>query len=283
MKAAKFVPVLMHHHVSPSPGMITVTPEIFEDQLAWLARDGWRSLSVAEFSAFLAGEPVPERSVLITFDDGYLDNWVYAHPLLQRYGMRAVLFQVTGWTHDGPVRPCLGAAGDLPETPSHRECEARIEAGRSDEVIARWSELRAMMEAGTFEIHSHTHTHTRWDKQQDLSPAQRRERLTEDLLLSRAAMTQHLGAATTHLCWPQGYFDADYVEVAQACGFDHLYTTHAFGRNLPHGDPLHVYRFAISNRSSAWLRQRFRYHSHPLISPLFNRFKAWRKGLPPGA
>ncbi|CAM4158729.1 polysaccharide deacetylase family protein [Kerstersia similis] len=282
MTSAKFVPVLMHHHVSPSPGMITVAPDIFEDQLAWLARDGWTSLSAAQFSGFLAGQAVPEKSVLITFDDGYLDNWVYAHPLLQRYGMRAVLFQVTGWTHDGPVRPCLGSGGSLPETPEHRACEAMIEAGQSDAVIARWSELQAMVAAGTFEIHSHTHTHTRWDKR-GLAPDERRARLREDLLLSRADMDRHLGGATSHLCWPQGYFDPDYVEVARECGFDHLYTTHAFGRNLPHGDPLHIYRFAISNRPANWLRQRFRYHSHPLISPLFNRFKAWKKGLPPGA
>ncbi|MCC3263356.1 polysaccharide deacetylase family protein, partial [Paenibacillus polymyxa] len=58
---------------------------------------GYQSLPTAQFAAYLAGGPVPERAVLITFDDGYLNNWVHAHPVLARHGMRAVLFTITGW------------------------------------------------------------------------------------------------------------------------------------------------------------------------------------------
>ena len=46
MAHAKSVPVLMHHHVSPSPGMITVSPENFESQIAWLAAYGWTALTM---------------------------------------------------------------------------------------------------------------------------------------------------------------------------------------------------------------------------------------------
>lgn len=281
MKYADVVPVLMHHHVSPTPGMITVSPENFESQIAWLAREGWTAIGLDDLSGFMAGQPVPQKSVVITFDDGYLDNWVYAHPILQRYGMRAVLFQVTGWTHDGPLRPHAGQGQALPEIPEHHACENMALAGHGDPVIARWSELQAMVAAGTFEIHSHTHTHTRWDKL-NLSVTERRDKLGADLDLSCQALRANMGSVSSHLCWPQGYFDPDYVEVARAAGFDHLYTTHAYGRNLRHGDPLHIYRFAVSNRSAAWLKKRFMYHQHPLVAPAFNRFKAWKKGLPPG-
>src|SRR5690554_4842320 len=96
------VPVLMYHHVSPSPDMITITPERFEEHIAWLARAGFHTLDAAGFADFLAGEPVPPKSVLLTFDDGYLDNWVYGHPVLARYDMRAVMFVITGHVGDGP-------------------------------------------------------------------------------------------------------------------------------------------------------------------------------------
>ena len=56
MAHATSVPVLMHHHVSPSPGMITVSPENFESQIAWLAADGWTSLTLAQYAGFLAGK-----------------------------------------------------------------------------------------------------------------------------------------------------------------------------------------------------------------------------------
>ncbi|KOQ17861.1 hypothetical protein ABW36_30395, partial [Achromobacter xylosoxidans] len=158
------VPVLMYHHVTPAGGMIAATPEVFEAQIARLARAGYQSLSTDQFAAYLAGAPAPERSVLITFDDGYLNNWVHAHPVLARHGMRAVLFTITGWIGDGPARPHAGQGLPLPATPDHDACKKLIAAGRGDEAMLRWSEIEAMRAAGTFEFHSHTHTHTRWDK-----------------------------------------------------------------------------------------------------------------------
>src|SRR3546814_7459901 len=114
MKTAQTVPVLMYHHVSPSDGMITTSPVNFEHQLAWLARHGYRSISSTEFAGHLNGQPVPSGSILITFDDGYLDNWVYAYPLLKKYGFSALVFLVTSWMGDGPPRNSLGQ-GELPQ------------------------------------------------------------------------------------------------------------------------------------------------------------------------
>jgi hypothetical protein len=77
---------------------------------------------------------VPRKSIVITFDDGYLDNWVYAHPILQKYGMHAVVFVVTGWMRRSdppacghPKRRAAGHAG-----PS-RLRRAIYEQNRSDE------------------------------------------------------------------------------------------------------------------------------------------------------
>ncbi len=284
MADAKTVPVLMHHHVSPSPGMITVSPANFESQIAWLAADGWTSLTLEQYAGFLAGKPVPRKSIVITFDDGYLDNWVYAHPILQKYGMHAVVFVVTGWMGDGPVRPHAGQPGaTLPPTPDHRGCETAIfEQDSSDAVMMRWSEARAAIEAGTFEVHCHTHTHTRWLQRADLDRAQRREGVDRDLAMSRQVLQQQLGEVSDTLCWPYGDFDQDHVEVAMAHGFRYLHTTHPFGRNVVGGDPAHIYRFAIRDRPARWLRKRIAYSYNPLLAPVFNRFKASRKGMRPG-
>ena len=276
MRSAHNVPVLMYHHVSPNQGSITASPEHFEAHMAWLAKNGYRSLTTAEFAGHLAGRSVPDKSVLITFDDGYLDNWVYAHPILKRYGLHAVMFLVTGWAGDGPVRPCLGESADLPAAPAHPQCKPMIDSGRADEVIVRWSEVDAMLAAGTFEIHSHTHTHTRWDKV-CTSVTEKRDRIAEEFTLSRMTLQRRLGGVSSHLCWPQGYFDADYVELAQEAGFDHLYTTDAFGQNIVGHDPLHIHRFAVSDRSAAWLGRRTRLAADPVWGPLFNRWKRWKK------
>lgn len=276
MTPAKTVPVLMYHHVTPVDGSITASPANFEDQLRWLSRRGYTSLTTDQFAGFLDGQPVPKKSVLITFDDGYLDNWVYAYPLLKQYGFNAVIFLVTSWVNDGPVRPHLGQ-GALPETPSHAECEQRIADGRSDDVILRWSEIVAMQAAGVFEFHSHTDTHTRWD----LSPraAEKNTLMADELARSRQLLVDKLGQVSPHFCWPQGYFDADYVQLAQDAGFRYLYTTQAFGQNKPGSDPAHIYRFAVRNTSGNSVGRRIQVARHPIIGPLFNRWKLWKRSL----
>lgn len=275
MTTTRTVPVLMYHHVSPSEGAITATPSNFEDQLLWLQRRGYRSLSSDEFAAHLQGAPVPERSILITFDDGYLDNWVYAYPLLKKYGFSALVFLVTSWVHDGPVRNRLGQ-GELPATPSHKDCEDLIEQGRSDEVALRWSEINAMREDGVMEFHSHTHTHTRWDL---IEPANKNSHIAQELALSRQTLQANLGSVSEHFCWPQGYFDADYVRLAQEAGFRYLYTTQAFGQNRAGTDPAHIYRFAVRNTSGSSVGRRIQVAAHPVVGPLFNKWKRWKREI----
>lgn len=276
MASVVTVPVLMYHHIRPDGGMIAATPEHFADQLDWLARHGYTTLGADDFARHLRDGGAPRRSVLITFDDGYLDNWVYAAPLLRRHGMKAVVFIVTSWMGDGPVRPRMGQGQPLPETPDHRECERRIANGRSDEVMLRWSEIEAMRAEGLIEFHCHTHTHTRWDQ---IDPKAKNLRMADELAQSRATLARRLGEASPHLCWPQGYFDADYVAIAQAAGFRYLYTTHAFGRNRPGSDPLHIYRFAVRNTTGVSVGRRIQVAAHPVIGPVFNRWKRWKRGL----
>jgi peptidoglycan/xylan/chitin deacetylase (PgdA/CDA1 family) len=268
------VPVLMYHHVSPVDGMITTSPVNFELQLAWLARHGYRSLSSTEFAAHLAGRAAPPRSILITFDDGYLDNWVYAYPLLRKYGFSAMIFLITSLIGDGPARHFLGQEG-LPETPSHRECGERIQAGESDSVMLRWDEVLAMRDSGVVEFHSHTHTHTRWDKSPQA--AEKNALMAQELADSRAVLAARLGGVSEHLCWPQGYFDADYVKIARQSGFRYLYTTQAFGQNRPGTDPASIYRFAVRNTAGTSLGRRVRLAANPVLGPLFNRWKRWRR------
>ncbi len=278
MTPANNVAVLMYHHVTAQGGSLAVGVRQFERQMHGLASHGWRSLRADEFAAFLAGEPVPRKSVLITFDDGYLDNWVYAHPVLQRHRMSAVLFAITGLMGEGPARPHMaqGQGQALPACPDHQQAKEQMFGNDPDAVMLRWDEIRGMRDAGTFEIHSHTHSHTRWDLQCHDS-RQKSAQLHADLALSRSTLQDRLGQASSHLCWPQGYFDADYLRVAAQLGFTHLYTTDARGQNLPHGNAGHIYRFAVRNRAWPWLAQRLWLATHPTWGPLYNAWKARRK------
>lgn len=257
MKAARALPVFMYHHVSPAPGLVTVAPATFRKHVAALAEAGWRTAGLAELAAFLAGAEVPARTCVLTFDDGYLDNFVHAHPILAEFGMRAVLFVVTAWLGDGAVRSGANAEAN------HAQCMKAVADGRTDEVMLRWSEVEAMRTAGTFEFHSHTHTHRRWDR--DVADVNaRRDALIADLEASRCALGQRLGETTEHLCWPQGHHDDLYRQGALAAGFKYLYTTEK-KVVTPSADPLQIGRIVTKERPGAWLLSRARWFSHPWL------------------
>ena len=145
--------------------------------------------------------------------------------------------------------------------------------------MLRWSEIEAMRAAGTFEFHSHTHTHTRWDKECAGDVQAKRARIADELRLSREALAGRLGSVSDHLCWPQGYFDADYVAAAREAGFRHLYTTDPFGQNTPGADPEHIYRFAVRNRGGSWLNRRIWLSRDPFWGPRYHAWKAWKSVL----
>ncbi|WP_028357751.1 polysaccharide deacetylase family protein [Brackiella oedipodis] len=273
---SQIVPVVMFHHVSPAGGMINTSPQHFESQLKALQHAGYHTLTGQQFAAFLAGQPVPEKSVLLTFDDGYLNNWVYAHPILQKYGMHALLFLITDLIGSGEARPHAGMANAvLPQAYDHKRSQQLIQDHQADKVMLRWSEVKAMQAAGTFEFHSHTHTHTRWDKQ--LPATEKNQKMQYELAQSRQSLLQHLGTCSNQLCWPQGYFDDDYVQIAQAHGFEILYTTQAFGFNKAYMDPRYIYRISDRDRPGSWLIKRLWLARQPLMGGLYHRFKAFKK------
>jgi peptidoglycan/xylan/chitin deacetylase (PgdA/CDA1 family) len=114
-------------------------PVAFARQLDHLARNGYRTLSIDEYVAVMRGRaPAPERAVLLTFDDGRGSVWSAAAPLLQRHGMRAVVFLVPG------------------RVPSH----AARTAGQ-DAALLSWEEIETLARGGLFDFQSHTLLHAR--------------------------------------------------------------------------------------------------------------------------
>lgn len=96
------LPVLLYHHVGPQrehayPGL-TISPDKFERQIGWLARRGFVGISPSDWLRhYRDGAALPDKPILITFDDGYADTATYALPVLRRYGFSAAIFVVTGF------------------------------------------------------------------------------------------------------------------------------------------------------------------------------------------
>ena len=99
--------VLMYHKVNPvRDNPLTVPPSLFDEQMGYVRDRGYTVIDLDTVIAhYVRGEPLPRRSLLITFDDGYADNLEYAAPILNRYGYPGVLFVPVGY---------VGGAAPLP-------------------------------------------------------------------------------------------------------------------------------------------------------------------------
>ena len=163
--AAKSLPVTMYHYVNESPGAITVSPACFEAHCRAMAEKGWRGVSLAEAEDFLVhGESLPEKSALMTFDDGFLDNYIHALPALRAHRHKAVLFAVSSRLEAGDsprvslTELLSGESRPLPHVNHPVQKNAHGFTVRND-VFCNHAEVRAMEESGVISVASHSRGH----------------------------------------------------------------------------------------------------------------------------
>ena len=186
------VPILMYHEIAPpaeTHSRLAVSPENFAAQLGYLRSAGFTTLTAAELSARLttgAGR-LPDRPVVLTFDDGYADFHRRAMPVLAQHGFTATLFVTTGWEQDADMR--------------------RSAPGR---MLTR-TQLAEVAAAG-IELGAHTRSHP----QLDLLP----EPLVRDELgSSKRWLEDTIGLPVPGLAYPFGYSSALVRRVARAAGY----------------------------------------------------------------
>ena len=90
------IPVLMYHHITENPSnSMEISPETFDMHMQTLYDEGFTTITLTQLIAFVDhGSPLPERPVIVTFDDGYLSMYEYAFPVLERLGQHAINFVI---------------------------------------------------------------------------------------------------------------------------------------------------------------------------------------------
>jgi len=250
------IPVLMYHHILSKDGFITSSCENFEKQMKYLSDNGWKTLTSKEFYLYKHKKlKLPKKSVLITFDDGWRDNFVFAYPILKKYNLKATLFIVTQWIEEASQdKNC-----EYIEK-SHKECKA-LTPINPRAVLCNWDELKQMKDV--FNIHSHTHTH-RDDYFGTLS-------WEEDLKKSKEFIEQNLYFNDNYLCWPRGVYNKGLIQAAINEGFDILFTTKR-GINLADNNLLEIKRLAVK-KDDKWLQKNLKIFSNPILGYLYAKVK----------
>lgn len=237
------VPILMYHHLSEDvTNSEMVSPEQFEAQIRALTEAGYTSISFDELQAYvLRGEPLPEKPVVITFDDGYRSNYTLAYPILQKYGMKATIFAIGvsfGKDHykdtDYTITPHFGA-----------------------------DEAAEMTASGLISIQSHTYDMHQWPPYEDGSAAVREnilqlpgeseesyvQALTEDFTRSRALLEGATGQPVDVLAYPAGQHSTLAQVTLQSLGVHVTLSTNPGVNTVVKGLPQTLYamlRFGIT-------------------------------------
>jgi peptidoglycan/xylan/chitin deacetylase (PgdA/CDA1 family) len=183
------VPILLYHHIAAlaeSAGsdwyVTTVTPDAFEEQMAYLAYNGYHTVRIMDLVDAARGRRVlPPNPVVITFDDGWIDGYEGALPVLRKYGMIATFFIPAQWI-----------------------------GGTNSEVMS-WEQLQELSRQG-MEIGSHSMTHPYLTQ---LGP----EALAWELQDSKSVLEEHLGIPIEAFAYPFGIYDDNVVAQTEAAGY----------------------------------------------------------------
>ncbi len=188
LRAAR-VPILMYHYLSvPPPDAdiyrldLSVTPDAFNAQMDYLATQGYHPIRLADLTDYLLnGTPLPSKPIVLTFDDGYADNYANAFPILKKHKFPATFFVITQFTDDNK--------------PGYMT----------------WDQLEEMAIEG-MEIGSHTLNHI------DLRGKSRSVQASE-IAGSKAMIESRIGTPVKSFCYPAGSYDALTISILRSTGY----------------------------------------------------------------
>lgn len=181
------VPVLYYHSVMQEVGNeVRMPPEQFEAQMAFLQDQGYQSVTLSQlYQAKYFQGTLPSKAFVITFDDGYVDNYTTAFPILKKYGFVAAVFMVSSYANG--------------------------------EGFMSWAQLEELVSNG-WEIESHSATHP------NLSTIDAAALLSE-VESPKKLLEKELGRTVNFFAYPYGEFNEDVVLAVKKAGYLMAFTT----------------------------------------------------------
>lgn len=200
--------VLMYHSVDSNPGRsgpYTITPEALRADLQYLKSEGYETVLMSDIIGYVNdGTPLPEKPVMLTFDDGFYNNYINVLPLLEEFDMQAVISII------GEETDRFSAGGEKSEKYGS----------------LTWEEIRAMAESGRVEFQNHSYgLHNMKGDRHGLaqkwgeSSEEYKSSVTADLQKLQESFVAELGAAPTTFAYPFGVVTEEGDQVLRDMGF----------------------------------------------------------------
>ncbi|QHI71090.1 polysaccharide deacetylase family protein [Aminipila terrae] len=202
------LPIIMYHGLvkeSKLQNTYFISPRLFENDLKYLKDNGYTAISMTELIDYVYnGAPLPEKPILLTFDDGFYNNYLYAYPLLKKYNQKAVI-------------SILGSQTDR---------YSLIKINNSYYSYLTWGQINEMIMSGHIEIQNHTYDmhdsksgRTGCGEKSGEGMEKYRENFTADVGLLQQRITDYTGTTPNTMVYPFGYYTKNSEVLIKEMGF----------------------------------------------------------------
>ena len=202
------LPIIMYHGLlkeEKRQGQFIISPNLFEQDLRYLQENGYTTVVIADLIAYVQdGKPLPEKPVMLTFDDGYYNNYLYAFPLLKQYNCKMVLSPIGRYTD---------------EYTQNKDTHANY-------AHCSWDAVREMMASGLVEFQNHSYNLHSIDsgrkgakKKAVESLVDYRTLLVEDVMKMQTHMREETGYTPTAFVYPFGAVSSESLPILKELGF----------------------------------------------------------------
>ncbi len=202
------VPIIMYHGLLKDPdlqGQYVISPDLFESDIQYLVNNGYTTIVMQDLINYVYnGGELPEKPVMITFDDGYYNNYLYAYPILQKYQCKMVF---------SPIGRYADQYSQTPDT-------------HASFAHASWDMIKEMCDSGLVEVQNHSynmHSNTNGrqgsKKNKNESLEDYKRIFTNDVNKAQQAITENTGYTPTTFTYPFGAISDVSVDILKEQGF----------------------------------------------------------------
>lgn len=201
------VPIVMYHSLLKDEarhGKYVISPELFEADLEYLESHGYTTVLMSDLINYTNGGDLPEKPIVLTFDDGYYNNYLYAYEIAKRHNAKFVISPI------GYYAELFSESGEHNAYYSH----------------ATWQQLKEMADSGLVEVQNHSYNlHKNENGALGVkavsgeSEEQYQQRISSDLLQAQQAIERNVGVRPTTMVYPFGAVSKTTPGIVRSLGF----------------------------------------------------------------
>lgn len=233
----KKLPIIMYHHMSEKEKLLNkfaISPKEFENDLIYIKEQGYETITVEQLLNYVyENEPLPEKPIMITFDDGQESFYTYAFPLLKKYKMSAVLSIVGSFT----------------------EAFSKNEDHNVDYSYLTWAQINEISNTPNVEIANHTYNlhsiekgRKGCSKKSNENIEEYKEFLKNDILKLQNDILMYTGYKASTFTYPFGKFSKETKNILKEFGFSAILTCAEIVNTIDKNNPDFLFNLGRFNR-----------------------------------